>query len=87
MWALKFNNFRGTIGDRDLKCTRPFPQQPRKEEEKEGGRKGGGRKSRLHHSCTYPPLFEAISHWSQVFPLELGMQALACVTGASNLSG
>lgn len=26
MWALKFNNFRGIIGDRDLKSTRPFPQ-------------------------------------------------------------
>lgn len=31
-------------------------------------------------------LFEAISRWSQVFPLELSMQALGCVTGTSNLS-
>lgn len=29
----------------------------------------------------------AISHQSQVFPLELSMQALACVTGTGNLSG
>lgn len=44
MWAPEFNNFRGTIGDRNLKSTCPFPQQPRKEEEKgEGGREGGRR--------------------------------------------
>lgn len=38
MWALKFNNFRGTIGDRNLKSPRPFPQQQRKEEKKGGKR-------------------------------------------------
>lgn len=75
MWALKFNNFKGTICDRNLKSVHKFPQQPKKEEEKER-RKG----------CTYPMLFEAISHLSQVLFLELSMQGLACVTGTSNLS-
>lgn len=85
MWALKLNNFRGMIGDRDLKCTCPFPQQPSKEEEK-GWSEEGAKNSHLYHSCRYPLLFEAISHWSHVFPLELSMQPLACVTGTSNLS-
>ena len=30
MWALKFNNFRETIGDRNLKSAFSFPQQQRK---------------------------------------------------------
>ena len=86
MWPLKFNNFRGTIGDSSLKSTRPFLWQPSKGKRREG-RREGGKKSHLTHSCTHPLLFEAISHWSRVRPLELSMQALACVTGASNLSG
>lgn len=87
MWVLKFSNFTGTIGDRSLKSARSFPQQPSTEEGKGWGCEEGGNESSLHHSCTHPLLFDAISHHSQVFPLKLSMQGEICVTGTGNLSG